>query len=90
MDAAQYAKRTAETQVDFKRRGEQAAKQDDGTDSNSIELVVVLDSAGREGRQEWDCRGVSLLLNFLFVSGSRALQQPRLCISQLEPRQQRW
>lgn len=50
--AAKHAKRTAETEVDFKGRREEAAKQNDGAHSKGIELVVVLDGAGREGRQK--------------------------------------
>lgn len=53
-NAAKHAKRTAETEVDFKDRREQAAKQNDGANSEGIELVVVLDSAGGQGGQEWN------------------------------------
>lgn len=52
--AAKHAKRTAETKVDLKGRRQQAAKQNDGANSKGIELVVVLDSAGRQGWQEWN------------------------------------
>ena len=54
-NAAKHAKRTAKTEVDFKGRREQAAEKYDGAHSEGIELVVVLNSAGRQGRQERNC-----------------------------------
>lgn len=52
--AAKNAERTAETEVDFEGGREQATEQNDGAHSEGIELVVILDSAGGQGGQEWN------------------------------------